>query len=296
MRHAPVFLAVVLASVSVAALPQTGTRTVYVTVAGGNQPPVPDLTAADLVVKEDGKPREIVEARRATAPMQVVLMLDDGGLGLGAIRQGAGQFVQDLQGLGEFAIIAMGAQNIPLVDFASDPRVLYAGLERMLARSTPAAHVLDGLLEVAQTLQRRGAERPVIVVVASEGGDFSNARPDVVLDAIQKSGAQVFYIGLGVPVTQGSRPSFASERPHDSTEDEASSRNAVLGAAPKNSGGRSEQALQTSGVVALMKQFAADLRGQYAVTYTTDATQAKLSVETKRKGVKVRAPARVGGK
>lgn len=275
---------------------QGGTRTIYVTAVDGKQAAVTDLTARDFTVKEDGKVREVVAAERATTPMQIVLMLDDGGLGLGAIRQGAGQFVQDLQGLAEFAVIRMGAQNTVLVEFSADPRVLYAGLEKLLASNTQAAHVTDGLFEVAQTLQRRKAERPIIVVVATEGSDSSNIRSDTVLDAIQKSGAAVYYVSVARQVIQGDRPAYDAARPHDSTEDEALTRNAVLGMAPKYSGGRSEQALQASSVVALMKQFAADLRAQYAVTYTSDAPQAKLSVETGRKGVKLRAPGRAGGR
>ena len=116
------------------------------------------------------------------------------------------------------------------------------------------------------------------------------------LDAFQKSSAKLYYIGPGAPVTQGTRPSFAAERNADSTVEEAANKNTVLGAAPKNSGGRSEQALQPSGVPVMMKQFADELAGQYQITYRSDAAEAKLSVETTRKNVKVRAPVRVGAK
>jgi len=276
--------------------PQARTRTIYVTAVDNKEAPVDGLTAADFTVKEDGKVREVVSAEIAKRPMQIALMLDDSGLGLGAIRQGAGQFIETLQGKAEFAIITMAGRNLPLVDFTADAPTLYAGLQKMLTRNTPSTYLLDGLVEVAQTFQRRKAERPVIVAVIVEGEELSSARADVVLDAIQKSGVKLYYVGLGAPVTQGNRPPYAAERAADSTEEESNKRNAVLGSAPKNSGGRSEQVLQTSGVPGLLKQFAVELAGQYAVTYDTDTTNAKLSVETKRKGVKLRAPARVGSK
>jgi len=117
---------------------------------------------------------------------------------------------------------------------------------------------------------------------------------EVVLDAIQKSSAKVYYIGLGVPVTQGNRPAYTADRNADSTVEEAGNKNTVLAAAPKNSGGRSDQALQPSGVPVIMKQIADELAGQYQITYTSDAAEAKLTVETRRKNVKLRAPARVG--
>ena len=42
-----------------------------------------------------------------------------------------------------------------------------------------------------------------------------------------------------------------------------------------------------------MKEFADELLAQYAIAYATDAPEAKLTVETKRRGVTLRAPARV---
>jgi len=278
-----------------AARQASATRTIYVTATDGKNAPVAGLTPADFAVKEEGQLRDVVGAEIAKTPMQVVLMLDTSGLGLAAIRQGSGEFVHALQGRAQFAVITMGGQNLILVDFTSEPQTVFSGLLRMLARNSPPVYILDGLFEVAQTLQRREAVRAVIVAVATEGEELSNTLADVVLDAIERSGAQFYYIGMGPPSIQGRRPSVAAQRPADSTEYESGQRNAVIGSAPKNSGGRSEQSLQTSGIPTLLKQFAAELLGQYAVTYATDGRAGRLEVETRRKGVKVRARLRVGG-
>ena len=275
---------------------QPGTRTVYISAVDNKDAPVDGLTAADFTIKEDGKTREIVSAEIARTPIEAVLMLDDSGLGLGAIRQGAGQFVETLQGRAEFAIITMAGRNLPLVDFTADPPTLYAGLQKMLTRNVPSTYILDGLVEVAQTLQRRKAVRPVILLVVVEGEELSSARPEVVTNEIQKSGAKLYYVGLGPPATQGNRPAYAAARAGESTEDESGRRNAVIGSAPGNSGGRSEQILQPSGLPGLLKQIAVELAGQYAVTYRTDSTDARLNVDMKKKGIKLRAPARVGSK
>ena len=271
---------------------QGSMRTVYVAAVDKKNAPVMDLTAADFVVKEDGKVRTISRAPLASAPMQIALMLDNGGLSLGAIRQGAGQFIQTLQGKGEFAIFTVGGRMLPLIDFTTDVPKLYAGLKSLMARNTTSTDLLDGYIEVAGEFQRREAERPVIVTIASEGEEMSSAHAPAVLAAIQKSRAKFYYIGLGAPVTQGTRGGLANS----SNGSEAGSRNAVLGAAPRNSGGRTEQVLHASGVTPLMKQFADELAAQYAVTYSTDATEARLSIETKRKGVTVRGPTRVGSR
>jgi VWFA-related protein len=271
---------------------QAGQRTVYVAAVDRKHVPVTDLTAADFVVKEDGKVRTVTKAEVATAPLKIALLLDDGGLGLGGIRQGAGQFIETLQGKGEFAIITVGGRKLTLLDFTANVPALYAGLKNLLARNTTSTDLLDGFIDVAAEFQRRETERPVMVTIASEGEEVSSARAPVVLEAIQKSRAKFYYIGLGVPVTQGTRGGLAES----SNSAEAGNRNAVLGAAPKNSGGRSEQVLQPSGVPVLMKQFADELAAQYAVTYATDAREARFNIETTRKGVTVRGPSRVGSR
>ena len=116
------------------------------------------------------------------------------------------------------------------------------------------------------------------------------------LQAIQQSGAVFYYIGLGAPVTSGTRPSLGANRAADSTEYESVQRNIVIGSAPKNSGGRSEQVLQPGGIEPLMLEFAAELAGQYAVTYRDRRDRARLEVTTTRPGLKLRAPARIGEK
>jgi hypothetical protein len=45
-----------------------------------------------------------------------------------------------------------------------------------------------------------------------------------------------------------------------------------------------------------MLEFAAELAGQYAVTYETDVARARLEVTALRSGVRLRAPARIGEK
>jgi VWFA-related protein len=294
-RHIALVGASILLLAGIVSAREPGTRTIYVSVLASNGAPS-GLNATDFVIKEDGKPREVVDARVAAAPVQVVFMLDDSGLGLGSIRQGAWEFVRALGGNGQFAIMAIGSQNLSLLEFTSEPQAIHGGLSRLLTRSSPPTAVLDGLLEAARSLKRREAQRPIIVLVATEGADFSHARPETVLETIQSSRAQVYYLGLGTPVTQGVRPALNADRAHDSTEDEALKRNVVLSAAPKDSGGRSEQVYQTSGLPTLMRNIGAEIAAQYAVTYRTELDRARLSVETRRKGLKLRAPLRVSSR
>jgi hypothetical protein len=279
---------------ALAAAPQMARRTVYVTAVDRNGRPVPGLTAKDFRIKEDGRVREVDRVEVATQPMQIALLLDDGGPSLGAIRQAAGEFIERLQGGSAFSLVTTGGRPQTRVNFTEDPRVLYGALKNLFANPTPTTRFLDALVEAARNLERRRATRPVIVAIIAEGEEQSDIRADVVLQAVQQGHAMFYYIGLGLPVISGTPPPVQANRSADLA---TAQRNVVIGAAPKNSGGRSEQVLQPSGVLPMMEQFAAELAvRQYAVTYFTNGGPGKLEVDTPRPGVKLRAPARVGDK
>ena len=287
----------VLLVAAFAAAPQMERRTVYVTALDRDGKPVPGLTADDFRIKEDGRVREVARAVPGSEPIHVALLLDDGGPSLGAMRQAAAEFVERLQGKSTFSLVTTGGQPRTRVNFTEDPRVLYGALQNLFANPAPTTQLLDSLVEVARNFVRRKAPRPVIVAIIAEGEELSDVRADVVLQAVQQSRAVFYYIGLGMPVTSGTRPPLQANRPADSTEHASIQRNVVIGAAPKNSGGRSEQVLQPSGLLPMMEQFAAELIvAQYAVTYFTNSDGGKLEVDTPRPGVKLRAPARVGDK
>jgi hypothetical protein len=298
MNHRSPFIAagtvLALFVMTPAAAPQEGRRTIHVTVVDRAGMPVAGLTAADFTVKEDGRTRTIERAEPATDPMQIALLLDDGGPSLGAIRQATGQFVERLQRRAVFSLTTTGGQPQERVRPTDDPRVVYEALQRTFANASRTTQLLDAIVESARDFVRRRAVRPVIVAIVSEGAEQSSSRADVVLQAIQQSGAVFYYIGLGAPVISGTRPSSDVSRAADSTDHESVQRNIVIGSAPKNSGGRSEQVLQAAGILPLMLEFATELTGQYAITYQTNAAEARLEVTTTRDRVRLRAPARVG--
>lgn len=282
----------------VAARPQaaaTATRTIFVTAVDRDGAPVAGLTATDFVVEEDGRERPVTAAAPATGPLQVALMLDDSGLGLQSIREGAAAFVRRLQGAAEIAIITTGGRNIVLADFTTNTNLLLAAVNKVYARNLSGAFLTDGFLEVARVLGQREAQRPVIVSVGVEGEDFSTARPADVLAALLRTRTQLYMVRIGRPVIGQSNPAAANRG--ESLADEQTRFNAILGQAPPRSGGRIEQLTSDVGIPVRMDAIARELTAQYALTYTTDepdGVELRLEVSTPRRGVRLRAPQRVG--
>jgi len=134
---------------SPAAAPQDSTRTIFVSVMGDKGTAVPDLAVTDLVLKEDGKVRDIVALRQATEQLHVALLIDDNGYGLGFIRQGILDFVNGLRGRAEFAITTTSGRNIRLLDYTSDMQQLFPAINKLFARGQKGAYLLDGLMEAA---------------------------------------------------------------------------------------------------------------------------------------------------
>jgi hypothetical protein len=141
---------------------------------------------------------------------------------------------------------------------------------------------------------RRPAPRPVIVVLALEGKEYSSLSSKAVLDDVRRSGALVYVISVGKPTTK--TMTSWNQRPTDSIHealDETITRATVFAEAPRRSGGRLEQVGQASGIPSRLATVAYELRDQLEVTYgrpPSSKPAEKIEVDVKRRGMKVRAP------
>ena len=252
------------------------------------------MTPQEVEIKEDGAVRTRARREPATETMQIVLLVDDSGPGISDVREGVAGFIRIVQRMAEIAIVSTGKQNTVLVDFTSDPGALINGVNRLTTRTTSGGYQLEAIRESALTLMRRSAPRPVIVVLALEGKEYSSLSPKMVLDDVRRSGALVHVVSVGKPSMK--TMTNWNQRPTDSMHealDETITRSTVFAEAPRRSGGRLEQVGQVSGIPNRLATIAYELRDQLMVTYgraQAAKPAEKIEVAVKRRGMKVRAP------
>jgi hypothetical protein len=273
LRFAPVPLAaVVLAGVLSARAPTS--RTLYISAVDSKDAPVTDLTAADLTLKEGGKDREIGSVQAATAPIDVSMVIDDGGSG---VCEGvAVELINRLAGHAQYAIRLINLQSMLIQSYTSDADKLKTALTklRQRARVTPDPdQILETVGEAARELQKKKSPRSAIVACTVYGENHKAVDPEEILSALKASGASLNVI-------------YA----HNSMSGQ------LLGDGPRQSGGRSEEAnsgdtFQTAG-----GRIADILAHQYQVSYMLpDGVKPsdRLEVKTSRKGITLLAPTRI---
>ena len=266
--------------------PQTGARSVdiYASVFDAKGTPATGLTAADFVVREDGAQREVLKAGPATSPMQIMVLIDDSQAADSSIqplREGLTAFVLALNDRADIGLITIGERPTSLVEHTTDVNLLKKGITRVFSRPGAGTYLLDGILDISKGLQKREAERPVIVAVVMEAVEFSNLDHRRVLDQLYASGAGLHVIAVGTPVT--------------SLDDETRNRNQVIAEGTEQTGGRRDLVFAPMGIPDKLRQLADELLHQYVVTYARPETlipPEKVQVTVTRPGLSVRARTR----
>ncbi len=274
---------------------QARTRTVYVTALDQNGAAITDLTAADLAVKEGGKPRAVTGAEPATARLHVALIIDDNGSGL--FRASVVQFLNRLLDYGDFAVSTIAGQVQKLVGYTHDVVALRTAIGRLgpQAATPDGGQLLQAISDSARELRQREAARPVIVALTVGGDEQSPLTADLVLDQLRDSRAIMYVVSVAQSTirsqTRPARPADLLDAPLNLGQ--------VLGDGPKQSGGRHDEIVAAPGLLQGLQRIADELVHQYVVTYQVPEgvkLDERFSISTTRKGVTLRAPSRIPAK
>jgi hypothetical protein len=190
-----------------------------------------------------------------------------------------------MEGKAEMALATIGERPTSIVDYTQSAVALKKGITRIFSRQGAGAYLMDGIVEVSRGLQKREGARPAIVALTVENGpEFSNRFYESVLEELQKSRATLHVLAIG--------------NPSSSQADEMRHRNMVIAEGTERTGGRRDQILAVSAISERLKQLAAELKGQYVVTYSRPETlipPEKIEVAVTRTELTVRAPRWLSG-
>jgi len=276
-----------VALIPVAARAQAVQRSLFASVTDSKGVPVPGVTPADVVVREDGVQREVLRVTPATEPMQIAVLVDT-SVALNPevtnVRQALEAFTDKMTPEHQLAIVEYGDRPNVLADTTSDPVLLKKGINAIFPRPGSGAYLLDAILETSRGFQKREDPRPVIVVLAMEDVEFSNANYDRVLDAVKASGASLNVLLL----TRQEGPDMATE--------EARARAIVIDRGTRETGGLRQNLLSGMAFKSALDALAEDLLHQWRVVYGHPQTlipPQQVTIEAARPGLTVRGtPAR----
>jgi len=291
-------VAVVLAALLLPATAHAQTaveRDMFVSVLNKADQPVLTLGAADFIVREDGRVREVLRVRRATESIEIALLIDTSqalGRQVADTRRAVEQFLAAMAGHARVSLIGLGDRPTILAPYTDDPETLKKAVGGIFPITGSGALVLEGIQDTLKGLAKRAPQRAAIVVLWAGGVEFSTLSHVTLLATLADSGAALHVITVGTTV------------PPDVMTPEGRSRELVFDAGTRQSGGRRDNVLSSMALPDALAKLAAELLGQYRITYarpetlippkTTEVTvrQADLTVRATPVVVRPKDPAK----
>jgi Ca-activated chloride channel family protein len=257
-------------------------RTVYASVLDREGAPVASLSARDFVVTEDGAAREVLSATKADEPMQIAVLVDTSQAAtryVQDVRNAVRAFVRELAGQNQIALMEFGDRPTVITNYTLDLEQLERGVNRLFARQGSGAYSLDALVDASKDLQRREGSRHVIVLISTEGPEFSERYHRQVLDELRSAATLHAFV--------------LTRRGASRLDDGRRERELTLTRGPSDTGGRSEFLITSMALEGRLRSLANELENQYRVEYARPSSllpPEKIDVEVKTAGLTVRAP------
>jgi len=263
---------------------QSSERTLFVSVLDKDDAPITGLGVDAFTVREDGQAREVLRASRAVQPVDVALLVDNSQAitrYVNDVRQAVSGFAQRMAKDGnQVALIGLADRPTILQDYVSSPELLERGSKKIFAQPGSGTTVLDAIIEISRGLRKRDAARRVMVVLTTEGTDFSNPNYQHALDVLKESGAALYAVVLTEP---GNNTAVNTE--------EGRNRAIVLADGSDASGGRLIHVISSMSMTGTLAGVAEAIEQQYEVVYSRPGALIppdKIEVRVNRPGATAR--------
>ena len=178
------------------------------------------------------------------------------------------------------ALIGLADWPTILQDYIASPEALERASKKIFAQPGAGTTALDAIIETSRGLQKRDAARRVIVVLTTEGTDFSNPNYRHALDVLKESGAALYAVVLTEP---GSNVAVTTE--------EGRNRAIVLADGSDASGGRLIHVISSMSFSGTLAGIAAAIEQQDQVVYSRPSALIppdKIEVGVNRPGATAR--------
>ncbi len=265
-----------------------GPKTAFVTALDAQLTPIRDLTKDDWGVREDGQDRKVIDAKPATDPLTVVILVDVTRWVQSSVkdlRTAVGDFVtavQTTQPTSSIAIIGFGAQAQTIVDLGKPAADVEKAVQHIAAdQSAESTVMLEAFQEAAKKLAAAPSPRRAILALNLDGFDeTSAAQPQSVRDAILATHASVWSV------------TFKNSESARVRGQGGQNRDVLLNNLPGETGGIRQVVGTSSAIDTNVKKIAEVLLGQYAVTYERPdgAAPKLLQMAVARPGAQMMVP------
>jgi len=216
-----------------------------------------DVTAGDIVIREDKVTREVLRVTPASGPMPIAVLVDTSAAAepvIPDLRNALTAFFAALGDTGPVALVGFGERPTILTNYTNSPAALADGIGRVFSRPATGAMLMEAIYETAGGLARLEAERAAIVVVSATTPELSTIHFTRALSRLEASGASLHVVTLTIP----GRAAF---------DDNARQRDTLLDRGVRQTGGTRRDVVAGMAFTPALTEVARVLAHQFRVVY-----------------------------
>ena len=251
------------ALLAVPAVAQTIERDMFVSVLDKADKPVLTLGVPDFIVREDGRAREVLRARKAADVIHIALLVDTSqalGNQVNDVRKGLEAFIAKMRPQAQISIIGLADRPTIHADYTDSQEQLSRGIGFIFPVQGAGAYTLDAVDEVLKGFEKRKPERSAVVVVWAGGVEFSTGIYQPLVEKLRARGTTLHVIVIG------------AQTPPDSRTTEGRNRELLFDRGTTDTGGRRDNVLTSMATGDALDRLADELLGQYRITFARPDT------------------------